>query len=89
MTLPARIGAGPSRMLYLLLTVIAYLVPVLLWLSGSAVWVLLSLLSLPLAVSTLRTLYGSEGRELNSVLAATGKLMTIHGALLSAGLLFN
>ncbi|MDT9546043.1 MAG: 1,4-dihydroxy-2-naphthoate polyprenyltransferase [Chlorobium sp.] len=89
MTLPARIGAGPARMLYLLLTVLAYLVPVLLWASGSAVWVLLSLLSFPLAVSTLRTLYGSEGRELNSVLASTGKLMTIHGTLFSAGLLFN
>ncbi|MDP8305305.1 MAG: 1,4-dihydroxy-2-naphthoate polyprenyltransferase [Candidatus Chlorobium antarcticum] len=89
MTLPARIGAGPARMLYLILTVFAYLVPVLLWLSGSSVWVLLSLLSLPLAVSALRSLYDSEGCELNSVLAATGKLMTIHGLLLSAGLLFN
>jgi 1,4-dihydroxy-2-naphthoate octaprenyltransferase len=42
-----------------------------------------------LAVSALRSLYDSEGCELNSVLAATGKLMTIHGLLLSAGLLFN
>jgi 1,4-dihydroxy-2-naphthoate octaprenyltransferase len=35
----------------------------------------------------IKVLYTSEGRELNNVLAGTGKLMTLHGILLSAGLL--
>ena len=35
----------------------------------------------------IRTLYASEGRELNHVLAGTGKLMTMHGLLFAAGLL--
>ena len=87
MTLPARIGAIQARRLYVALTVVAYLVPVLLWLNHYSAWALLSLLSLPLAWAMIRKLYASEGRELNHVLAGTGKLMTIHGLLFAAGLL--
>ncbi len=87
MTLPARIGAIQARRLYVALTVVAYLVPVLLWLNHYSAWVLLSLFSLPLAWAMIRKLYASEGRELNHVLAGTGKLMTIHGLLFAAGLL--
>ncbi len=87
MTLPARIGGDRARQLYVALTIVAYLVPLFLWLSGSSAWALLSLLSLPLAFRMVRKLYASEGRELNNVLAGTGKLMTLHGALFAAGLL--
>ncbi len=87
MTLPARIGASWARRLYVILTVIAFLVPLLLSLSGYSPWGMLSLLSLPLAVSMIRQLYASEGRELNDVLAGTGKLLTLHGILFSVGLL--
>lgn len=89
MTLPARIGAKRARMLYLLLTVTAYIVPFLLVPFGYSYWSLLSLLSLPLAVSMVRSLYRSEGRELNGVLAGTGKLMTLYGALFSLGILIH
>jgi len=87
MTLPARIGAIQARRLYVALTVVAYFVPVLLWLNHYSPWALLSLFSLPLAWAMIRKLYASEGRELNHVLAGTGKLMTIHGLLFAAGLL--
>ncbi|ABB24372.1 1,4-dihydroxy-2-naphthoate polyprenyltransferase [Pelodictyon luteolum] len=89
MTLPARIGARWARRIYLILTALAYLVPFALTSFGYSPWSLLSLLSIPLAVTMLRALYGSEGRELNAVLAGTGKLMTIYGALFSAGLLIH
>jgi 1,4-dihydroxy-2-naphthoate polyprenyltransferase len=89
MTLPARIGAERARRLYVILTAAAYLVPLVLWLKGYPVWVLLSLLSAPLAWLTTRELYSSEGRQLNNVLAGTGKLLTLHGLLFSAGLLFH
>jgi 1,4-dihydroxy-2-naphthoate polyprenyltransferase len=89
MTLPARIGGDRARRLYLLLTIAAYLVPVVLWLKGYPLWILLSLLTSPLAYFTVRELYASEGRELNHVLAETGKLLTLHGLLFSAGLLFH
>ncbi|KUL30124.1 1,4-dihydroxy-2-naphthoate polyprenyltransferase [Chlorobium limicola] len=87
MTLPARIGGAGARSLYVALTVVAYLVPLLVWLNGYSVWGLLSLFSLPLATSMIGKLYRSEGRELNAVLAGTGKVMTVHGLLFSVGLL--
>ena len=88
-TLPARIGAEWARRLYIALTVVAYCVPVFLLLNGFSPWGLLSFLSLPLAFRMIKVLYASEGKELNNVLAGTGKLMTIHGILLSAGLLIK
>lgn len=88
MTLPARIGGAAARALYVLLTAVAYLVPLLVWIEGYSVWGLLSLFSLPLAIGMIGKLYRSEGRELNAVLAGTGKVMTIHGLLFSGGLLF-
>jgi 1,4-dihydroxy-2-naphthoate octaprenyltransferase len=87
MTLPARIGAPAARALYVALTVLAYAVPF--WLvvrAGYSPWSLLSLVSLPLAVGMVRTLYASEGRALNAVLAGTGKVLTVHGVLFSVGL---
>jgi len=89
MTLPARIGASGARMLYLLLTVLAYCVPVYLVFSGYSIWCLLSLLSLPLAIGMVRKLYSSEGKALNLVLAGTGKVLTVHGLLFSAGLIIH
>jgi 1,4-dihydroxy-2-naphthoate octaprenyltransferase len=89
MTLPARIGAPRARILYVFLTVIAYVMPLYLVISGYSAWCLLCLLSLPLAVGMVRKLYRSEGRDLNQVLAGTGKVLTVHGALLSLGLIIQ
>jgi 1,4-dihydroxy-2-naphthoate polyprenyltransferase len=89
MTLPARIGASRARMLYVVLTVLAYAVPLVMVMAGYPVWCLLSLLSVPLAVGMVRKLYASEGRELNMVLAGTGKVLTVHGLLFSAGLIIK
>jgi 1,4-dihydroxy-2-naphthoate polyprenyltransferase len=87
MTLPARIGAKAARLLYVFLTILAYAVPFALIRFGYSPWCLLSLLSLPLAMVMIRKLYSSEGRELNQVLAGTGKVLTVHGVLFSIGLL--
>lgn len=87
MTLPARIGATAARLLYVILCVLAYGVPLFMAFSGYSPWCLLSLLSLPLAIGMVRKLYASSGRELNLVLAGTGKVMTVHGILFSAGLI--
>ena len=86
MTLPSRIGGEWARRLYIALTIVAYVVPAILWQDGYSPWCLLSLLTLPLAFRMIKVLYASEGKELNNVLAGTGKLMTLHGLLLSAGL---
>ena len=87
MTLPARIGGGNARWLYLGLTIVAYFVPVWMWMTGYPVWVLLAWLTIPLAIRQVKLLFGGEGRALNAVLAGTGKVMTVYGILFSAGLL--
>lgn len=87
MTLPARIGAPRARMLYVLLMLLAYSVPLLMVFFGYSPWCLLSLLSLPLAIGMIRKLFASEGRDLNLVLAGTGRVLTVHGLLFSAGLI--
>ena len=89
MTLPARIGGERARDLYTALTAIAFVTPCLVWLTGHSPWCMLSLLSLPLAYLTIRRLYLGEGRELNQVLADTGRLMTIHGILFALGLMLH
>ncbi|MCX6179264.1 MAG: 1,4-dihydroxy-2-naphthoate polyprenyltransferase [Chlorobiales bacterium] len=89
MTLPARIGGDWARRLYIVLTVVAYVVPSILWLNGYSPWGMLCLLSLPLAFKMIKVLYVSEGKELNDVLAGTGKLMTFHGLLFAGGLLIQ
>lgn len=87
MTLPARIGGGNARWLYLGLTIVAYFVPVWMWMTGYSIWCILAWLSLPLAIGQLKALFQSEGKALNEVLAGTGKVMTFYGALFAAGLL--
>lgn len=89
MTLPARIGAAWARRLYLLLTIIAFLTPLFLAFAGYSPWGMLSVLVVPVAVGMVRKLHSCEGRELNEVLAGTGKLLTLHGVLFSLGLLLH
>ena len=88
-TLAVRIGERPTRLQYAALAAVAYAVPVLLVLAGAASpWLLLPLLTLPLAVRLVRQVVGGlAGRELNAVLARTGQLEMAFGVLLAAGLL--
>ena len=59
-TLAVMIGYSASRVEYILMLVLAYGTPLALWLAGQlSPWVLLSWLSLPLAVKLVRTLYQS------------------------------
>ncbi|MBO8093257.1 MAG: 1,4-dihydroxy-2-naphthoate polyprenyltransferase [Prosthecochloris sp.] len=87
LTLPARIGGRNARQMYSGLTLVAYAVPVWLWMTGYSAMGMLSWLSLPVALVQVRKLFRGEGRELNEVLAGTGKLMTFYGLLFSGGLL--
>ena len=87
-TLAVLIGARNTRLQYVVLLVLAYAVPFVLWLGferGAAI--LLPLLSLPLAVKRASSLYRATGTALNALLAATARLSLIYGLLLSLGLL--
>lgn len=86
-TLAVRLGRNAGVAEYVLLLASAYLVPVMLViLSLSGEWVLLPLLTVPLAVLLVRRLVLLRGRDLNLVLASTAQLLLLHGALFAAGL---
>ena len=86
-TLAVYFGDRVTQAEYLVLVVIAYLVPVVMWATRAAsVWVLLALLSLPLVSPLLRRLRGERGRALNGVLAGTARLELVYGLLFALGL---
>lgn len=86
-TLAVRFGSRAARAEYTTLLAAAYGVPPLLVLfEMSGVWVLLPLLSAPLAVPLLRSVYGDSGRALNATLVGTAKLLLVYGVLFTTGL---
>ena len=87
-TLAVLIGARNTRLQYVVLLVLAYAAPFVLWLGferGAAI--LLPLLSLPLAIRRAGSLYRATGTAFNALLAATAQLSLIYSLLLSLGLL--
>ena len=88
-TLAVLLGANQVRLQYAGFSLVAYLVPPLLWrLDGASPFVLLSWLTLPLSVRLVRiVMAGTSGRPLNRVLKATGQLHLLYGILLALGLL--
>jgi 1,4-dihydroxy-2-naphthoate octaprenyltransferase len=88
-TLAVLLGAATVRGQYVVFTSIAYLIaPLLWWLGGASPFVLLSWLTLPIAVKLVRiVLAGTSGPPLNRVLKATGQLHLLFGILLALGLL--
>ena len=91
-TLAVRIGDRATRAQYALFTTIAYVVPAAMAFSGTQprYWLLLPLLTLPLAFIIVRTVVGGlSGRELNPMLRRTGLLLLCFGLLFSAGLVLS
>jgi 1,4-dihydroxy-2-naphthoate octaprenyltransferase len=86
-TLAVRLGRRAGVIEYAALFALAYAAPVaaVLWLHR-APWVLLPLLTIPLAMRLVRTLATTEGRPLNDCLVATAKLLLFYGVLFAAGL---
>lgn len=86
-TLAVRFGRSFARRLYLTLTCIAFLAPVLLFGLGYQWSVLLPLVATPLAVRLCRQILSTEGRALNPYLGETAKLLVIHGLLFTLGII--
>ena len=84
-TLAVRVGAGPTRQLYV--GCIAFAFASLLYVAAGRLGALVALLALPLAVPPVkRVVRGEQGPELIAVLGATGRLQLVFGALLAAGI---
>lgn len=89
-TLAVRLGSRGTQAEYLLVTGLAYLVPLLMWLAGAATpWVLLVWLSLPLAVVQTRLVWQKRGRALNKALAGAARLELVYSLLFSIGLIIR
>lgn len=88
-TLAVRMGEQATRIQYLMCIGIPFLVPVVLWLNdelSGLFW--LSWLSLPMAISLLRTVFArTQGVALNAVLKKTGILQLIYGLLFAGSYL--
>jgi 1,4-dihydroxy-2-naphthoate octaprenyltransferase len=87
-TLAVMLGYTWSRVEFLAMLGLGYVVPVALWLGvGYPTWVLLPLASLPLAVAVARTvLTRRDGVALNPALERTGQLLALHSLLFAVGL---
>ncbi|AHG04055.1 1,4-dihydroxy-2-naphthoate prenyltransferase [Halobacterium sp. DL1] len=85
-TLAVRFGYTASRVQFVALLALAYVVPLWFYVEGYSAAVFFPLLSLPLAVSVTRTLLSrTDGEALNPALSRTGQLLAVYSALFAAG----
>jgi len=85
-TLAVRLGPKGTRWEYVLLLEISFLVPVIIWQrDGGSPWMLLPLLTIPLAVRLIKDMYLKQGTALNETLAGTGKLELMYGICYALG----
>ena len=86
-TLAVRLGRRVAIGEYALLLAVAYAVPIALAAAGRlAAWVLLPLLTAPLAVTLVRRVATDTGRALNASLGQTARLSVLFGALFAVGI---
>lgn len=86
-TLAVRFGVGFARAEYVTLLLLSYATPFVLFATGRAsIWVLLPLLSLPLALKPLRLVLKERGPVLNAGLHGTARLQLVFGVLFALGL---
>lgn len=85
-TMAVRMGKNATQKQYAFTLAAAYIVPIIQVISGqTSPMVLLTLLSLPLAVKRYREFTSLTGSALNPVLEKTAKLLVIFGILYAAG----
>jgi 1,4-dihydroxy-2-naphthoate polyprenyltransferase len=90
-TLAVRLGRPRARRLFAGILAVAFACPLATWLAGGlSAWILLPLLTAPLAVPLARTVATrTDGPALNAALGRTGMLLGAFSLLLSAGALLS
>ena len=90
-TLAVRIGRERARRLFAAMLVLAFVVPVAVWLAGGlSAWLLLTFAAFPLVPPLVRTVSTrTDGPSLNRALADTGRLVAVFSLLLAAGELLS
>ncbi len=87
-TLAVLFGRDAGRAEYLVLMILTYLTPLVLWSGyGFSPWVLLPFVTIPLAYQYTRNVYTyTDGPTLNRTLGGTAQLLAQYGALFAIGL---
>ncbi len=90
-TLAVKLGRPRTRALFAATVLLAYPLALVTWLVGPlTAWLVLSWLTLPLAIGLIRTVQTrTDGTSLNGALARSGMLQLCFCVLLSAGLLLS
>ncbi|GAP21190.1 1,4-dihydroxy-2-naphthoate prenyltransferase [Leptolinea tardivitalis] len=89
-TLSVIFGESFTRYEYFNLLVVAFIIPIILCVKGlTTPYVLVSFLSIPMALRTGRKVYQSHGRALNQVLAETGQLELIFALFIGLGFILD
>ena len=87
-TLAVKLGKTFSRYEFIFLLIISYAIPIIMYFQYNfTLWILLPLISIPVAYRIISMLYKFEGKELNKVLAKTSQFAAIFGILFSIGLI--
>jgi 1,4-dihydroxy-2-naphthoate octaprenyltransferase len=87
-TLAVLLGRRGARIEYLLMLCLAYSVPILLWLGfDMRPWVLLPLLTIPLAARQARAVLIVLGPALNKTLAGTAQLAVVYAVAFAVGII--
>jgi 1,4-dihydroxy-2-naphthoate polyprenyltransferase len=87
-TLAVLLGRRGARLEYLALLLVAYVVPaVLVLFFGQRAWVLLPLLTIPLAIRLWQQVLHTLGPELNRTLAGTAQLAFVYSIAFAVGLM--
>lgn len=88
--IPVLFGRRAGEIEFIAMQAAAFLIPVGAWLTGAgSPWVLLSWLSLPLAIRLARRFHAAPaGKGLNMILAQTAQFVLVYSALLAIGFVF-
>jgi 1,4-dihydroxy-2-naphthoate octaprenyltransferase len=88
-TLAVKLGEKKAKTMYFFVNFSAFLVPVALTIMTGSAAMLLPLAVLPYSIIICRKLRIYKDAELNKLLAATGKLLLLHGTLTVLGFVIN
>ena len=86
-TLAVRFGKTFSKIQFIMLVMLPFVLPFHLWRQWNKMSFLLTLFTLPIAVHLIIQLFNNTGADLNKVLAGTARFLFIFTLLLSVGLI--
>lgn len=85
-TLAVKYGRRFARIEYIILLLVSYLTPVVIYIFYiKSLYILLPLISIPIAINQINSLYKLTGSDLNYTLEKTAKLSALFGVLFSIG----